>query len=126
MFEVQQAEYRYQKTDDKDSRVSIFGIELGHVLEVHAVPAGDQGQRTEDRGDDGKDRQDVILFVRQVGFIVITDLGGVIDEGIGHVEETGCPLAEETEITDIFFFEELVLILFQFLRKIDQMVIVCS
>lgn len=68
----------------------------------------------------------MILFVRQVGFIVITDLGGVIDEGIGHVEETGCPLAEETEITDIFFFEELVLILFQFLRKIDQMVIVCS
>ena len=39
-------------------------MQLGHIVEVHAVNAGDDGQRHEDDGDDG---QDAHLLVHAVG-----------------------------------------------------------
>jgi len=49
-------------------------VQLGHIVEVHAVDAGDDGQRHEDDGDDGQrheddgdDGQDAHLLVHAVG-----------------------------------------------------------
>jgi len=39
-------------------------MQFGHVVEVHAVDAGNDGQRHEDDGDDG---QDAHLLVHAVG-----------------------------------------------------------
>ena len=41
--------------DAEHRRVAPRRVELGHVLEVHPVDGGDEGERDEDRGDDGED-----------------------------------------------------------------------
>ena len=126
MLEKQKTGDCHQQGDDKYCRIAVLRIKLRHVLEVHAIPAGYQGQRAEDGGNDGKDRHDVILLVSQVGVVVSTDLGGIVNQSSAHVKQPAGSFGKQGEVTDIVFAKEVVLVFFQFLSQIDQPVIVSS
>lgn len=59
------------KAEYKHGRIAIFGIQLRHIAEIHAIPAGKQRQRQKHRRNHGKKRGVLILpFVERfpIGF----------------------------------------------------------
>jgi len=62
--------------------VSVLPFQLGHVLEVHAIHAGDEGERHEDRGDDGQDLHDSVQLVADAGKVNADHLGQDLAEDL--------------------------------------------
>ena len=72
-------------------------VEFGHVVEVHAVDAGNEGERDEDGGEDGEDFHHVVGFVADVGLEHVDLVGdhGVVDfDGFLGLEDEVVEVAE--------------------------------
>ena len=72
-------------------------MELGHVVEVHAVDAGDEGEGDEDGGKDGEYLHHVVGFVADVGLEEVDLVGdhGVVDfDGFLGLEDEVVEVAE--------------------------------
>lgn len=80
--------------EEDDRVVGEFPVEDGHVVEVHAVDAGDQVQREEYGGDDGENLEPVVGPVLEHEVVVLVD-----------VFEPTLVAAEETEAVTDFLFQ---------------------
>src|SRR5688572_9854200 len=60
-------------------------LQLRHELEVHAIHAGDKGERDEDRADDGEDAHDLVGPLGDGAEIEFEQAGGEFAIAFDHV-----------------------------------------
>ena len=74
-------------------------FKLGHILEIHSVPACDERQRHEYRGDDGEQCHYAVLLFIKLGLIKLAYLRGIVSQSCGSIMETRDTLSKEAEIS---------------------------
>ena len=113
-----------RRTHNKDRQIAVPPFEFRHVDEVHSVPTRDQRQRHEDHRHDRQQGHDPVHADVQLCREQLPQLHRVVPEGIDLVHEPHHSLCEQAEIAKVLIFEESVLVLLQFLAKIQQLLIV--
>lgn len=68
--------------DAPQYKVAVFGVELRHVGEVHSVNAGNEAERDEDGGNDGKYFHDLVHAVAYAGEVHIHHAGEQVAVGL--------------------------------------------
>ena len=79
MFEVPKQPNDNENTDDYNRWIAVAPVKFGHVGEVHAVPADEQGQRQENGGNNRKYFHKIVLLNGQLRLISILHL---INDGL--------------------------------------------
>lgn len=98
--------------------------QLRHILKVHAIPAGNQSQREENRGDHGQEFHIGILVFGHFSLIRIADLTNVVQQIHGAAHEPIRTVGDGTEIGQIFAGEKVIFILLQLLAKVVQFIVI--
>lgn len=88
----------YTQHDNKREPV----IQPRHILEVHPVPSGDQGQREEDRRYHGQELHVAVLFCVNLRLIRIFYLLGVFKQVACPAHEPVRTVSQSTEIFQMF------------------------
>ena len=125
LFEPDQGNDDDQNTDNDDDRISPWPVQFRHVDKVHAVPAGNQRQRHEDRRDHSQKGHNIVLLDAQFAGNQIAQLGDVIPQLADGILQTLDPLREQAEIAQVFLGEKLVFVCFELSGYIDQTFLVC-
>ena len=124
LLEIEQATDQDQSAENDDDGIAPVALQLRHVPEVHSVPADDQRQRHEDRRHDRQHRHDTILLDIQMRLIDIAYLQSVIADRLGGIAKTLDTVDEQAKVTQVVMLEEVVLVLLELLREIEQLLIV--
>ena len=85
-----------QNTYKDDYRVSIAPGVLRH-LQIHTVPAGDQGQRHENRCDNGQQGDDFVLPLPKLGLYQIPYLDHIVAQGGNGILKPHDSFGEQAE-----------------------------
>ena len=72
--EIEELRHHNGNAQQDHKEVAIFPLEHEHIGEIHAEPSGDEGQRHEDGGDDGKEGHDLVLLDLNLGLVQFPDL----------------------------------------------------
>src|ERR1700758_951412 len=57
-----------------DTDITVFPMQLGHVLKIHAVNANEKSERYKDRGDDGEDTHHFVSAHAQTGNVKVHNI----------------------------------------------------
>ena len=109
--------------DCDDERIGDFVFQFRHIFEVHAVPARDQRQRHEDRGDDRQQRHDPVLPDIELGLVKIADLDREIAQRGRQIMQPRHTLRKQMKIARILLFEEIVFVFLQLLTQIQKLLV---
>src|SRR4051812_7643743 len=82
LFEVIQHGARHDDHETPDTHVTVPPVQLGHVVEVHAVYADHERERDEHRGNHGEDLHDLVHPVAQRGHVDVHHPGKHVTEGL--------------------------------------------
>lgn len=74
-----------------------MGVEFGHVVEIHAVDAGDEGEGEEDSADGGEDLHDLVEALAEDGLVVFPDAGDGFAEVVGGFDGAPGVVVEVTQ-----------------------------
>ena len=87
LFENDSVYYYYQNTDSRQNGIAPPEIQLGHISEVHSVPAYNQRPRHKDSYNGGKYRHYVVLLDSKVQLVKISDLHRVFSDTCRCIEK---------------------------------------
>jgi hypothetical protein len=81
-----------------DDRIAVFPLELGHVLEVHSVDAGHEGERNEAGGDDGKHLHHLLCLLPHAGEVQVLHTAEHLPEGFDRVDDLNRVIVEVANV----------------------------
>lgn len=89
--------------------VAVAPVELGHIGEIHAVPAGEEGERQKDGGNDGEHFHEVVLLNGKLGLVGVLHLA---DDGLQILHLAGVAIDAAVEngqaVQDFFRKQRIV------------------
>ena len=89
--------------------VAVAPVELGHIGEIHAVPAGEEGEGQKDGGNDGEHFHEVVLLNGKLGLVGVLHLA---DDGLQILHLAGVAIDAAVEngqaVQDFFRKQRIV------------------